>query len=53
MEGDWLLSFHDAEKSPDGGQIRRKMCYNSILERDTLSPEAETQCKETLREIVR
>ena len=45
--------FNDAEKSPDRGQIRRKMCYNSILERDTLSPEAETQCKETLREIVR
>lgn len=45
--------FNDAEKSPDGGQIRRKMCYNSILERDTLSPEAETRCKETLREIVR
>lgn len=45
--------FNDAEKSPDGGQIRREMCYNSILERDTLSPEAETRCKETLREIVR
>ena len=45
--------FNDAEKSPDGRQIRRKMCYNSILERDTLSPEAETRCKETLREIVR
>lgn len=45
--------FNDAEKSPGRGQIRRKMCYNSILERDTLSPEAETRCKETLREIVR
>lgn len=45
--------FNDAEKSPDGRQIRRKMCYNNILERDTLSPEAETRCKETLREIVR
>lgn len=45
--------FNDAEKSPDGRQIRRKMCYNSILEGDTLSPEAETRCKETLREIVR
>lgn len=45
--------FNDAEKSPDRGQIRRKMCYNSILERDTLSPETETRCKETLREIVR
>lgn len=45
--------FNDAEKSPDGRQIRREMCYNSILERDTLSPEAETRCKETLREIVR
>lgn len=45
--------FNDAEKSLDGRQIRRKMCYNSILERDTLSPEAETRCKETLREIVR
>lgn len=45
--------FHDAEKSPDGGQIRREMCYNSILEGDTLSPEAEARCKETLREIVR
>ena len=45
--------FNDAEKSPDGRQIRRKMCYNSIVERDTLSPEAETRCKETLREIVR
>lgn len=45
--------FNDAEKSPDERQIRRKMCYNSILERDTLSPEAETRCKETLREIVR
>lgn len=45
--------FNDAEKSLDGRQIRREMCYNSILERDTLSPEAETRCKETLREIVR
>ena len=45
--------FHDAEKSPDGGQIRREMCYNSILEGDTLSPEAEARCKETLSEIVR
>lgn len=45
--------FNDAEKSLDGRQIRRKMCYNSILEGDTLSPEAETRCKETLREIVR
>lgn len=45
--------FNDAEKSPDGGQIRREMCYNSILEGDTLSPEAEARCKETLREIVR
>lgn len=45
--------FNDAEKSPDGRQIRRKMCYNSILERDTLSHETETRCKETLREIVR
>lgn len=40
--------FNDAEKSPDGGQIRREMCYNSILERDTLSPEAETRCKGNL-----
>ena len=45
--------FNDAEKSPDRGQIRRKMCYNSILEGDTLSPETEARCKETLREIVR